>query len=178
MNMSTSNNQSKAKTTRSAAKSSESGADQSGAFSPAEIFAFPNQGFQTAPFADSIRASAEKSLEQARNHYASMKSAAEDATDVLENTLEHARQNTLSFNQKIIDNAKDNTDAAFQFWKKIMGVKTLSEAIELQTSFARDRFDALTKQTKDIQEFAKKAAEETARPVNQAVQKTMSAKAA
>jgi phasin len=161
---------SKAKTTRTATKTANPSV---AAFLPTDIFAFKPDSFKSAPVADSIRAATEKSLEQARSKYETMKSAAEEATDALENTLENARKNTLTFNQKIIDTAKNNSDATFAFWKKMISAKTMSEAIELQTSFARDRFDAFSKQAKDIQTFAQKAAEETAKPVTQAVQKTM-----
>ncbi len=119
------------------------------------------------------REAAEKSIEQAREAYAKMKSAAEDATDLLEDTFETTRQGFLDFNLKAVDSAKANTDATFRFVKDLMGVRTVAEAIELQSSFARSQFDALTTQAREMQELATKIATEVGQPVKEAFEKSV-----
>jgi hypothetical protein len=50
-------------------------------------------------------------------------------------------------------------------------VKSLAEAIELQTGFIRSQFDAFTAQAKDMQELATKLSGEVSDTVKGAVEK-------
>ena len=59
--------------------------------------------------------------------------------------------------------------------KDFMAVKSASEAVELQTAFARERFDAATAQAKDMQSKVTKMTEEASKPMKDAVAKSMDA---
>lgn len=120
-----------------------------------------------------VREMTEKGIEQARDAYAKVKTAAEEATDMLEDTFETSRQGVVEFNMKALDAAKVNTDATFSFFKDLMSVKTVAEAIELQSTFARQQFDALSTQAKDMQEFATKLTSDVTSPVKEAVEKSI-----
>jgi len=133
-----------------------------------EAFAMPKMEMPAM-----VREMTEKSIEQARGAYDKVKTAAEDATDLMEDTIETSRQGVVEFNHKAVDAAKANTDATFSFVKDLMAVKTLSEAIELQSTFARSQFDALSAQAKDMQEFATKLTTDVSAPVKEAVEKSM-----
>ncbi|MBC2858114.1 phasin [Stappia sp. 28M-7] len=129
----------------------------------ATVSAFPNFEAFTMPKMEIpavTREMAEKSIEQAREAYAKLKTAAEDATDLIEDGFETTRRSVLDFNHKAVDAARANTDATFQFVKDLFEVKTLAEVIELQTSFARAQFDAFGAQAKDMQELSTKLAGE------------------
>ncbi|WP_417666494.1 phasin [Roseibium sp.] len=119
-----------------------------------------------------FREATEKSIDQAREAYAKVKTAAEDATDLMEDTFETSRQGAVEFNHKAVDVAKANTDATFSFIKDMMTVKTLAEAIELQSTFARQQFDTLSSQAKDMQEFATKLSTDVTAPVKDAFEKS------
>ncbi len=131
-----------------------------------EVFSMPKLEVPTV-----VRDLAEKSVTQARENYEKVKAAAEEATDVLEDTYETARKSMLSFNLKAIDTAKANSDATFEFVKAFANVKTLSEAVELQTSFARKQFESLTAQAKEFQELATQLSTETTSPLKEAATK-------
>ncbi|MGH2340765.1 phasin [Segnochrobactraceae bacterium EtOH-i3] len=118
-----------------------------------------------------VRELAEKSVTQARENYEKVKAAAEEATDVLEDTYETARKSMLEFNLKAIDTAKSNSDATFEFVKNFAGVKTLSEAVELQSAFARKQFESLTAQAKEFQELATKLSTDATSPLKDAATK-------
>ncbi|WP_249694162.1 phasin [Stappia sp. WLB 29] len=140
----------------------------------ATVSAFPNFEAFTMPKMEIpavTREMAEKSIEQAREAYAKLKTAAEDATDLLEDGFETTRRGVLDFNHKAVDAARTNTDATFQFVKDLFEVKTLAEAIELQTSFARAQFDAFGAQAKDMQELSTKLAGEMNETFKGAVEK-------
>ncbi len=117
----------------------------------------------------------EKALEQTKEGYAKAKAAAEDAVDVVEETLETARDTALEAQMKTVDNAKANTDAVYDFWKDMFSVKSASEAIELQTSFGRQQFEMLSSQSKDLQELASKAVTAATKPSKEAFEKAMKA---
>jgi phasin len=129
----------------------------------------------TAEVPEAFREMAEKSVAQAREGYAKMKGAAEEATDLLEESLETARANTMDLSHVALDAAKANFDAGFAFLKDFMAVKTVSEAVELQTAFARERFEASTASAKDMQAKVTKMSEEAAKPVKAALTKSMEA---
>ena len=139
------------------------------AFPNFEAFTMPNMPKMEIPAV--TREMAEKSIEQAREAYAKLKTAAEDATDLIEDGFETTRRSVLDFNHKAVDAARANTDATFQFVKDMFEVKTLAEAIELQTSFARAQFDAFGAQAKDMQELSTKLAGEMNETFKGAVEK-------
>lgn len=119
-----------------------------------------------------MRDFAEKGVAQARDTYAKMKTAAEDATDVVEDTYETARDGAMTLGTKALDAAKSNTDASFAFAKDLFGAKTLSEVIELQTVFARQQFDAVSAQFKEFQETVQDIVSETTKPATAHFEKT------
>ncbi len=122
-----------------------------------------------------VRDMAEKAVSQSKDGYAKAKAAAEDSIDAVEETLETVRETSLEYQQRAIDNAKASTDAVYDFFKDMFGVKSVSEAVELQTSFARQQFEMLSAQTKDMSELAGKAATESFKPAKDAAEKAMKA---
>jgi phasin len=116
---------------------------------------------------------AEKSIAQARDTYAKMKAAAEEATDMVEDTYETAREGAFAIGVKALDAAKTNSDASFAFAKDLFGAKTFAEVIELQSAFARKQFDAVSAQFKEIQDLTSKLVADTTKPVTAKVEKAM-----
>jgi phasin len=136
-------------------------------------FEMPKFEMPNAEIPAAFREAAEKSVEQAKAAYAKLKTAAEEATDLLEDTYETARAGALEMNTKSLEAVKANTDASFGFAKEFFAVKTLAEAVELQTAFARKQFEAVTAQLKELQETAKKVATDTSAPVKAATEKAL-----
>jgi len=137
---------------------------------PFAPFGFPTSTFD---FPYAFRELAETSASQVRDTYARLKTAAEDATDLVEGTFETARKGAVAIGAKGLDAAKSNSDASFEFARDLFGAKTVSEMIELQSSFARKQFDALTEQFKEFQVLGEKFVTDTAKPVSDKVEKTM-----
>ena len=136
-------------------------------------FEFPKFEVPTAEVPAAFREIAEKSVAQAQAGYAKLKAAAEESTDVIEDTYETARAGVLAYNVKALDAFKVNTDAAFGFARELIGAKTLADVIELQTAFARKSFETFSAQAKDLQETAQKVATETVEPVKAATEKAL-----
>ena len=71
-----------------------------------------------------FREFAEKGVSQAKETYEKMKSAAEEATDVLEDTYATATKGASDYGLKVIEAARANTNAAFDFASELMTVKS------------------------------------------------------
>ena len=119
-----------------------------------------------------FRDMAEKTVAQARDGFAKIKTAAEEATDMVEDTYETARDGAFALGVKALDAAKTNSDASYAFAKDLFGAKTFAEAIELQTAFARKQFDSVGAQFKEMQELTQKFLADTTKPVTAQVEKT------
>jgi phasin len=118
-----------------------------------------------------FREFAEKSVSQAKENYERMKSAAEEATDLLEGTYATASKGASDYGLKMIEAARANTNAAFDFAAEVMTAKSFSDFVELSTSHARKQFEQLTAQTKELAALAQKVAADTAEPVKESVTK-------
>jgi len=122
-----------------------------------------------------LRGLAEKAVTQAKANFEKMKVVAEEATDAIEDSYETARAGVIQYGNKTIDAAKANSDATLGHAKDLLGVKTFAEAIELQTSFVRQQYETLSAQAKELQEMATKLAGEAAKPVKDAIGKSIDA---
>jgi phasin len=65
----------------------------------------------------------------------------------------------------VIEAARVNTNAAFDFAGELITAKTLSEVVELTSAHARKQFEAFTQQGKELGALAQKVANETAEPI-------------
>ena len=130
-------------------------------------FELPNFEMPKMEVPAAFRELAEKSVSQAKETYEKMKSAAEEATDVLEDTYATATKGVSDYGLKVIEAARENTNAAFDFATELMTVKSLSEVVELSTAQTRKQFEALTAQSKELVALAQKVATETSEPVKE-----------
>jgi phasin len=134
-------------------------------------FDMPNFEIPKMEVPAAFRELAEKSVSQAKETYEKMKSAAEEATDVLEDTYATATKGAADYGLKLIETARANTNAAFDFYTELMTAKSLSEMVELSTAHARKQFEAVTGQTKELTALAQKVTSETADPIKESVTK-------
>jgi phasin len=124
-----------------------------------EATKFPTPSFDMPKF------DAEKGVSQAKEQYEKMKSVAEEATGVMEDTYASASKGAAEYGQKIIDNARTNSNAAFDLFGALLSAKSYAEVVELSTGFARKQFETLTEQAKELSAVAQKAGTETFEPI-------------
>jgi phasin len=122
---------------------------------------------------EAFRALTEQTIEQARRNYVRMKDVAEETTDLVDETLQASRDNLLKIQLRSLEAAKANTDASFELARKLLGTRTLADVLQLQTAFARDRFDAFVDYAKDVQTSTARLVEDTARPAQKAFTKAL-----
>ena len=82
--------------------------------------------------------------------------------DLLKGTYTNASKSATDYNLKVIEIASANTKTAFDNAHELLGVKSISEFVELSTAQARKQFEAMTAQTKELTEFAQKVTTEIA----------------
>jgi phasin len=111
-----------------------------------------------------LRSFAEQGLSQTRETYARVKAAAEEATDMIEESFEATREGVREVQFKALDVAQANTEATFDLMRKLMGVTSVADAIQLQTAFARERFEAFVDYSKDVQSTLSRFGTEASKP--------------
>ena len=129
--------------------------------------------FDASKATDQMRAFAEKGVEQSKEAYAKMKSGAEETQKTVESTLETAKSVSSDMSLKTIAAMRANAEAGFNHLEALFGAKSLSDVVELQTSFLRKQVEKGVEQVKDFQAAATKAAEEVAKPAKSAFEKAM-----
>lgn len=114
---------------------------------------------------EQVRAFAEKGVSQARESYTKLKDAAETHNGTMEAVFTSAGKGATDYSAKLLDIVKTNTNASFDFAQSLVSAKTLSEALELWTSHARQQVETMTAQTKELAELTQKVASETVEPI-------------
>ena len=137
----------------------------------AETIEFPT--FDAEKASDQFRVFAEKGVEQSKEAYARLKTGAEEAQKAIESTFETAKAASRELSLKSIAAARANAEAGFAHWEALAGVTSLSEMIELQTSFLRKSVESAVDQAKDFQSASVKVAEEMSRPLKDVFEKSV-----
>lgn len=117
---------------------------------------------------ESFRAFAEKGVEQAKDTYTRMKTAAEQTTDLIEDAYLNVSRGTADFNMKALDALRINVNSGFDYTREMLATKSFSEAVELSATHMRKQFDALSAQTKELSTLAQKVASEASEPIKSA----------
>lgn len=120
-----------------------------------------------------VKGVADTGLAQARDAYASIRQSAETLSSGLNTSGEAAARGLQSFSTTMLEQIQSNADATLGFLRALAGVKTLSEAIELQARHARQQFETMTAQAKALAGIVNKTATETAAPVRKALDSTL-----
>jgi phasin len=118
---------------------------------------------------EAFREMAEKGTTQAKEAYDKMNAATTEATDLIKNSYLKVVKGMQDYNNKIIEFAHANTNAAFDFFRKLSGVKSPTALVEIWTEHARKQGETLTEQTKQLAALAQKVTLTTAEPLKTGV---------
>jgi phasin len=116
---------------------------------------------------------AEKSVMQTKETYEKMSDASTEAANLIKTSSSTALKGLQDYNNKFLEFAHTNTNAAFDFLQKLNDVKSPSEFMELSTEHARAQTQTLTEQTKALAELAQKIALAGAKPLQEGVAKAV-----
>ena len=115
-----------------------------------------------------LRLTTEGTLERSKLAYERLRSSAEETTETLEDAFKRASDGSAALSGKTIDLWRANANAFFDLAKSLTEVKSVSEAVALQTEFARKQFETLTAQTKEFSGLVQKVVADTTAPLNAA----------
>ncbi len=122
---------------------------------------------------ESVRALAEKTVNQTREAYERGKGALDDSIDALERSFDAAGQGATAFNRKLIDIAQRNLNSGFDLAKNMAGAKTIGEMVELQSAFIRNQFEVFSSQASEIRALTTKIAADTSEPIKDQMSRSM-----
>ena len=147
----------------------------------AELSAFTAPDFNkaveaaSAPVAEmqvNVRKAVEKSVADAREAYAKARTAAEEATGALETSFAAAKTGIAEINTKALDAIRANVEANFDFVHAMIGAKSVSDYVALQTEFTRKQIETVTGQAKEFGALAQKVANDSTAPIKDQVAKS------
>jgi phasin len=140
---------------------------EAAATATADVFAVPGMDMP-----EMFRDFAATGVDGAKDAYSNITVAAEEASDLMEDTLEATRDGILDLNFKALDNARQTSEATFDFLNKFYSSKSVAQAIELQSGFVSKCFASMTDQVKDLQDATTKLAGDVSQPVRDAMSKS------
>lgn len=129
--------------------------------------------FSPEAMTEQFRSFTEQGVAQSREAYAKFKAQAEENQKTLEESAETVRATVQTVSRKGIENARKQSESAFDHVEKLMGVTSLSELVELQTAFLRKQAEMNIEQIKEMQNVTTGAMEEFTKPARNAFTKAM-----
>jgi phasin len=132
-------------------------------------------GAAKAASPQALREMADKGAAQAKASYDKMSAATAEASGVLKIAGETAAQGFKDSNAKVLEFARTNSNAAFDFANALLAVKSPSEFIQLSTEQARKQFEVLAEQSKELTALNQKVMLETAEPLKASAAKAFAA---
>lgn len=115
--------------------------------------------------AQAIHEMVDKGTAQAKESYAKMSAATAEASSAIQNAVSNATQSAVACNEKVIEFARANSNAAFDYANALLGAKSPSTFFELSTEHARKQFEVLSAQTKELAALSQKMAQEAIEPL-------------
>jgi phasin len=113
----------------------------------------------------------DKGVAHARDAYAKAKVASEEAGDLLENVYATVAKSATEYNLKLIEIARTNNRAAFDYAHQLLGVKSPSELIELSTAHLRKQFDIVSAQNKELYALVQELTADATEPIKTGMSK-------
>jgi phasin len=108
---------------------------------------------------------AEQGAAQAKENLEKMGAAAHEATSLVQNTYSATIKGAQDYNAKLIEFARINTGGAFGYAQQLSRAKSPTEFMELTTKCAREQFETMSEQAKELAALAQKMTLDAAEPL-------------
>jgi len=127
-----------------------------------------------SPTRDATRAFPGNDSAQAKAAFEKMSAATGEAGALFKNSYSTAIKGAQNYNNKVLEFAQTNTEAAFGFAQSLSDVKSPLDFVELSTEHSRKQFETLTEQTKELAALAQTVTLASAEPLRTGVTKAFS----
>jgi len=118
-----------------------------------------------------FHAMTDQGVAHARDAYAKAQVASEQAVDLFANVYATVAKGATEYNRKLMEIARANQRAAFDYTQELLGVKTPSQLIELSTAHMRKQFDVVSAQNKELYALVAALTVDTAEPIKTGMSK-------
>jgi phasin len=107
----------------------------------------------------------DKGLARAKDAHEKAAAILEHSTEALEEVYTCARRGSGEYQQKLVEIARINANAAFDMAHELAGATTLPEMLERFLAHQRKQFELFTAQLKDLSSLTQKVVTETTEPI-------------
>jgi phasin len=114
---------------------------------------------------EQVRDLSEKGAEKTRQSFETMRAAATDGADVMQNYYSTAFRAIQEYNSKVVEFAQANTKSYADFVQRLAGVKSPSEFFELSSNHARHQIQTIAEQATQLAELTQKTTLAAAEPL-------------
>jgi phasin len=114
---------------------------------------------------------AEKGATQAKDMSHKVTAATEHVAKALEDTSSKLTRGAQDYADRVIEIARANANAAFDYAQALLGAKSPTEFAELTSEYAKAQVAALGEQTKELGAIAQKVCAEAVEPIKTGVGK-------
>jgi phasin len=121
--------------------------------------------------AQAMRDAVDKGSAQASESFEKVSSAAAQASSAMQETFSTATQGAREYNARVIEFARDNSNAVFDYATKLLAVKSPTEFFELSTEHSRQQAAAMAEQARELTELSQKVMRESSGPLNAGIGK-------
>jgi phasin len=122
---------------------------------------------------ETLKTPAQNGFSQTKQASDTMNRATAESAEVMKSCYVTGLNGAHEYNSKVMEFAKSNTEAGFNFVKKLSDVKSPSDFLELATEYSRKQFETLTEQSKDLTALAQKVAAATVEPLKASVSQSL-----
>ena len=120
---------------------------------------------------DRIREFAQYGVKRASEGYEQMAKAAQSASEDMTAQLSEAREGATKAGLKLLDVAKEDTDATYAAMRELIAVKSPLEAFDVAAKYWRGRIETRIAVAQDLGAYVRKAADDAVRPVRDRIEK-------
>ena len=97
--------------------------------------------------------------------------AAQTASEELNSQMTQAREGATKAGLKLLEVAKEDTDAGFAAVRDFLAAKSPIEAFDVSAKYWRGRLETRIAQAQDLGAYVRKAADDAVRPVQERIEK-------
>lgn len=118
-----------------------------------------------------VREFAQIGVRKATESFEQISKAAQDASQQLNAQVSQAREGATKAGLKMLEVAKEDSDASFAAVRDFLAAKTPLEAFDVSAKYWRGRLETRIAQAQDLGAFVRKAADDAVRPVQERIEK-------
>jgi len=87
----------------------------------------------------------------------------------METTYANASKGAADYGLKVVEIARANSNATFDFATALLGARTFAQIVEISTAHTRRQIESLTEQARELTSLAQKVATHAVEPIKDGI---------